>query len=347
MTKKLLVSPSPHVGSPMTTKKIMLNVILALSPAALASVFIFGLQTLIIMGLSVGACVLAEFLWNLIGKKEQTVSDLSAVVTGLLLGMNLPPVCPIYIPIISGFFAILVVKMLFGGLGKNFANPAITGRIFALLAWTGAMTSYVKPIDYSQGFFKALVSYFPAMFGSLDGLTGATPLAVVKASALGAPEGGVPVLNMLVGYTGGSIGEVCAIALLLGGVYLAVRKIIDWKIPTVYIVTVALCTLIFYKDGYQYILPMILGGGLMIGAFFMATDYATSPDTFLGAIIYAIGLGLMTVIIRRYGSYPEGVSFAILFMNLLTPLLDKYCKPRVFGDERKKFFVKKKKEAVQ
>lgn len=339
--KKLLVTPSPHIGTPLTTKKIMLNVIIALCPAVLASIFIFGLTALVVMIVSVGSCVLAEFLWAKIGKKEQTIGDLSCVVTGLLLGLNLPPVIPLYIPLIGGFFAIIVVKMLFGGLGKNFANPAISARIFCLLSWTAAMTSYVPPVDYSAGFFKALTQYFPYMFSSLDAVTSATPLAVVKAGATGAAQGGVSILNMFLGWTGGSLGEVSALALLLGGVYLIVKKIIDWKIPIIFIASSSLMALIVYPSGYLYVLPTILGGGLLLGAFFMATDYSSSPNTALGTMIYAAGCGILTMIIRRFGSYPEGVSFAILLMNLTAPLLDKYIRPRPLGVPKRVYFKKK------
>lgn len=337
---KLLVSPSPHIGSSMTTSKIMLNVVIALIPACIAGILVFGLPSLIILALSTGSCVLAEFLYNKITKKPDTVKDLSAVVTGLLLGMNLPPTIPLYVPIIGGIFAIIVVKMLFGGLGKNFANPAITARIFCVLAWTGAMTTYVAPVSYSEGFWKAMTQYLPQLFGSVDAITSATPLGLVKESISSGPAS-IPVLNMFLGYTGGCIGETSAVALLLGGIYLIVRKIIDWRIPVLYILTTAIFALIFYKDGYMYILPSILGGGLLIGAFFMATDYSSSPNTSLGIIIYAVGCGLLTMVIRRFGGYPEGVSFAILLMNLVTPLLDKYITPRVFGVARKRPFTKK------
>lgn len=340
---KLLVSSSPHIGSAMTTDKIMKHVVIALIPACIAGIFIFGLTSLVILIVSTGTCVLAEFLYNKLMKKPQTVGDFSAVVTGLLLGMNLPPTIPLYIPVVGGVFAILVVKMLFGGLGKNFANPAITARIFVVLAWTGAMTTYVQPIDYSQGFLSAMFSYFPEMFGAVDAVTSATPLGIVKESLEGG-GGTISILNMFLGYTGGCIGEVSALALIIGGVYLIIKRIIDWRIPVLFILTSIILALVFYPNGYIYILPSILGGGLLIGAFFMATDYSSSPNSSLGIVIYAVGLGLITMIIRRYGGYPEGVSFAILLMNLATPLLDKYINPRVFGESRKGRFAKKEAE---
>lgn len=336
---KLLVSASPHIGSPMTTQRIMLHVIIALIPTTLAGIIIFGVTSLIVIALSIGSCMLAEFLFNKALKKPQTLTDLSAVVTGLLLGLNMPPTVPVYIPIIGGFFSIMVVKMLFGGLGKNFANPALTGRIFCMLAWTGAMTTFAKPLDYSQG-FGVFFSRLPEMFGTVDAVTSATPLAIVKGSLV-TGSGTLPILNMFLGSIGGSIGEVSALALLLGGIYLIAMKIIDWKVPVIYIVTASVFSLILYDKGYMYILPSILGGGLILGAFFMATDYATSPNTALGVIIFAVGCGALTMIIRRFGGYPEGVSFAILLMNLVTPLLDKYIRPRVFGAEKKKPFAKK------
>ena len=220
---KLLVSSSPHIGSSMTTDKIMKHVVIALLPACIAGIFIFGLTSLVILIVSTGTCVLAEFLYNKLMKKPQTVGDFSAVVTGLLLGMNLPPTIPLYIPIIGGVFAILVVKMLFGGLGKNFANPAITARIFVVLAWTGAMTTYVQPVDYSQGFLSAMTNYFPQMFGTVDAVTSATPLGVVKSSLEGG-SGSISIMNMFLGYTGGCIGEVSALALILGGIYLIIKR---------------------------------------------------------------------------------------------------------------------------
>ncbi|MGB4034118.1 MAG: RnfABCDGE type electron transport complex subunit D [Christensenellales bacterium] len=338
---KLLVSSSPHIGSSMTTDKIMKHVVIALIPACIAGIFVFGLPSLLVLIVSTGTCVLTEYLYNMLTKKPQTVEDFSAVVTGLLLGMNLPPTIPLYIPIIGGVFAILLVKMLFGGLGKNFANPAITARIFVMLAWTKAMTTFVQPIDYSQGFFNAMTSHFSTMFGGgVDAVSSATPLGIIKGSLNGG-GGTISILNMFLGYTAGCIGEVSALALILGGVYLIVLRIIDWKIPVLFILTSAIFALIFYDNGIMYVLPTILGGGLLLGAFFMATDYASSPNTSIGVIIYAIGCGFITMLIRRFGGYPEGVSFAILLMNLVSPLLDKYLRPRVFGVARKKPFAKK------
>lgn len=332
---KLTVSSSPHVAKAHSTRSIMLDVCIALLPATIAAGIIFGLYTLVIIALSVATCVLTEFTYNKVMKREQSIGDLSCVVTGLLLGLNLPPVVPFYIPIVGGIFAIAVVKMLFGGLGKNFANPAITARIFLLLAWSGTMTAYAVPLDYSNGFFGEFFKYFSGIFGNVDGITSATPMYYLKN---GSPES-VDILKLFLGNVGGSAGEVSCLALLLGGIYLIVKKVIDYRIPLVMIATVALFTLIF--QGAEFVLPAILGGGLILSAFFMATDYATTPNTVWGRVIFAFGCGLLTGIIRVFGNYPEGVSFSILFMNLVTPLLDKYIIPRPFG------YVKPKKEAGQ
>ena len=330
------VSQSPHFKNSATTQRIMLDVIIALIPALIASVLIFGFFPLVVAIVSIASAVFSEWFYNFITKKPQTTSDLSAVVTGLLLALNLPPVVPLYIPVIGSIFAIMVVKMLFGGLGKNFANPAITARIFVMLAWTAAMTTWIKPIDLSDG--ANLFSYFG--MSNYDGLTSATPLAIIKS------EGSVASINLLdlfLGTTGGSAGEVSALALLIGGVYLIVRRVIDYKIPLIYILTVGFLTSLIELD-IAYFLPSILSGGLMLGAIFMATDYSTSPNGFWGVIVYALGLGILTVLIRKFSNMPEGVSFAILIMNIVTPLIDKYIYPRPFGAVRKKLTFKKNQE---
>ncbi len=342
---KYYVSVSPHITAKPTTKSIMLEVCIALIPAIIAAVYFFGFYSLFIIGVCVASTVFGEFIYNIIRKKPRTIGDCSAVVTGVLLGLNLPVTVPFYVPIVGGLFAILVVKMLFGGIGRNFANPAITGRIFLVLAWASVMTKFVPPIDWSQGFgegFKFFSCILNGGGAEIDALTSATPLGVIKgiggsAEVNGALSGGnISLLDMFLGRTGGTIGETSALALILGGIYLTVRKIIDWKIPVIYVSTVALFALIF--GGVQYILPSILGGGLLIGAIFMATDYATNPNTPLGTVIFAFGCGFITVIIRFFGAFPEGVSFAILLMNVVTPLIDKYIKPMPFG------FIKPKKD---
>ena len=326
--KNLRVSSSPHIVSPANTQRIMLDVIIALCPAVIAMVLLYGFYPLFLTVLSVATAVFCEWAFNLVTRRPQSVRDLSAVVTGIILALNLPPVVPFYVPIVGAAFAIVIVKMLFGGIGRNFANPAITARIFLMLAWTGVMTQFVSPIDLSDG--ANLFAYFNqgVSISLPDAITTATPLQNVKdAISSGAnPADGLSALDMLLGRIGGSAGEVSALAVLIGGVYLAVRRVIDVKIPVLYIGSTALFTAIFFADsGYagEYVWTYLLGGGLMFGAFFMATDYATSPKTPVAVVIYGVGLGLLTVIIRKFGTMNEGVSFAILLMNIVTPLLEK------------------------
>ncbi len=334
---RYLVSSSPHIASSRTTRNIMLDVIIALMPAVIAMVAIFGFYPLLNTLVCVGFCVLFEFLFNLIRKKEQTVGDLSAIVTGIILGLNLPAVVPIYVPVVGALFAIVIAKMLFGGIGRNFANPAISARIFLLLAWTGVMTSFVAPLDWSNlaenNMFFTVSNVFNIKMPDL--VTSATPLAHVKeALELGVnPATGINALDMFLGTIGGSAGEVSALAILIGGIYLLVRRVIDWKIPLIYILSTVVFTAIFYANTEyvgEYVWTYLLGGGLLFGAFFMATDYATSPKSPVAVIIYGIGLGLLTVIIRKFSSMSEGVSYAILLMNIVTPLLDKI-KVKPFG----------------
>ena len=334
---RYLVSSSPHIASSRTTRNIMLDVIIALMPAVIAMVAVFGFYPLLNTLVCVGFCVLFEFLFNLIRKKEQTIGDLSAVVTGIILALNLPAVVPIYVPVVGALFAIVIAKMLFGGIGRNFANPAISARIFLLLAWTSVMTSFVAPLDWSNlvdnDMFFSVSNVFNIKMPDL--VTSATPLAHVKeALELGTnPATGINALDMFLGRIGGSAGEVSSLAILIGGVYLLIRKVIDWKIPLIYILSTVIFTAIFYSNtGYvgEYVWTYLLGGGLLFGAFFMATDYATSPKSPIAVIIYGIGLGLLTVIIRKFSSMSEGVSYAILLMNIATPLLDKI-KVRPFG----------------
>lgn len=351
---KYIVSSSPHISTSFTTRRMMLDVIIALIPATIASVLLYGFYPLCMMVLCVGSCVFAEWLFNTICKRYQSVGDLSAVVTGMILALNLPPVVPFYVPIVGGFFAIIVVKMIFGGIGKNFANPAITARIFLLLCWTGVMTSFVAPIDLSDG--SNLFSFFGNIVNTdISTITSATPLAGVKESiASGAnPAQGLSALDMFLGRIGGSAGEVSALAVLIGGVYLIIRKVIDWRIPALYIGSTVVFTAIFFANtGYvgEYIWTYLLGGGLLFGAFFMATDYATSPKSCLAVVIYGIGMGFLTVIFRKFGTMNEGVSFSILLMNILTPLLDRIM-PRVFGAPKKlnvaKRVARKRKEAKE
>ncbi len=317
-SKKFLVSSSPHIAAPGSVRQIMLEVSLALFPALLCGTLFFGAYALFVVGLAVGSCYLFERLFNLIRKKPDTTGDFSFLVTGLLLGLNLPPWVPFYVPIAGGAFAMLIVKMLFGGLGKNFANPAATARIFLLLCWSSAMTTFVQP--FSGGFFGGFSTLLTGPDPGLDGVVGPTPLG----------GGDADLLSLFLGNVGGCIGETSALALLIGGIWLIVRRIIDWKIPLLVLASAAVSVLIFEQD-FSAVLPALLSGGLMIGAFFMATDYATSPNTLWGTVIYAVFIGFMTVFFRTFSNYPEGMSFAILLGNILVPLLDKFLIPRPFG----------------
>ncbi len=345
MNKKLLISSSPHTSSTFTTKRIMQSVVIALMPATIASVIVFGLYPLLVIALSIGSAVGAEYLYCKGAKLPLSIDDWSAVVTGLLLALNLPPVLPLFVPIIGSAFAIIVVKMIFGGLGKNFANPAITARIFLVLAFAGYMTKFVAPVDYSQGIFTALTKYFHGFGVNIDAYTAATPLAdYEKGIAIGKICPWCSIKKLFLGTVGGSMGEISALALILGGVYLIVTKVIDWKIPVIYLVSILLFTWILYP-GVSFVPTSILTGGVMLAAFFMLTDYSTSPNTPLGVIIYSLGAGLITVIIRRFGGYVEGVSFAVLLMNFVAVILDKYIVPPRFGQVKEKKALLKKKEA--
>ncbi len=325
---KLIVSTSPHITSNSSTKKIMLDVIIALVPCILASFLIYGLYPIVMIVLSVASAVFAEWLFNVITKKQQSIGDLSAIVTGIILALNLPPVVPFYVPMVGAMFAIIIVKMLFGGIGRNFANPAITARIFLMLAWTGVMTKFVNPIDLGNG--MNLFSYFENFvnINLPDAITGATPLMQIK-SAIAAntdPSAGLVALDMFLGRIGGSAGEVSTLACMIGGIYLAARKVIDIKIPILYIASTVLFTAIFFAGSPfvgEYVWTYLLSGGLMFGAVFMATDYASSPKNPIAVVIYGLMLGFVTVIIRKYSTMPEGVSYAILLMNIVAPLLDK------------------------
>lgn len=295
---QFIVSPSPHIRSARTTQNIMLDVIIALCPAVIASVILFGWRAFLVEAVCVGSCVLIEYLCRVLMKREQTIGDLSAVVTGLLLALNLPVTIPMWVAVFGCFIAIAVTKQLFGGIGQNFANPAIAARVILLASFGGYMTNYTVPFDYS----------------GVDAVASATPLAQL------ASGGEVPTLmQMFLGVKAGCIGEVSALALLIGGVYLVVRKVIKPITPLVFIGTVFVFSGALGADPFY----QILSGGLMIGAIFMATDYATTPVTNWGKVVFGLGAGLLTVLIRQYGNYPEGVSFAILLMNILTPQIDK------------------------
>lgn len=306
MDKLLHLSVSPHIHSGHSTSKIMRDVLIALCPAAIAGTIIFGWRSLLVIATCVLSCILLEALYNLITKKTQTVGDLSAAVTGLLLALNLPANIPLWQCVVGSAFAILLVKCIFGGLGCNLVNPAITARVFMLVAF-GSMTVQSFPVDATSS---------------------ATPLAQMA-------EGSTPkLLDLFLGTTGGAIGETCALALIIGFVYLLIRKVISWHIPVAFVGSVFLLS--FFIEGFDatQALALILSGGLLIGAIFMATDYVTSPATAWGKIIFGIGAGLITFLIRYFGIYPEGVSFAILFMNILNPYIEKLTAHKVFGGKK-------------
>lgn len=322
------VSAAPHTRSPITTKSIMQDVVIALIPASLFGIFNFGLRAALVILATVLSCVTTEYLYCKLMKKPVNPWDYSDVVTGLLLALNLPVSIPIWMAVLGGVFAILIVKMLFGGLGQNFMNPALAARVFLLISFPAKMSSYVLDKVTSPGvkdFLRdgALV---------LDGVSGATPLGQLKAGE------GVDLLKLFVGHVGGTIGETSALALLLGAAYLLYRKIISLRIPLSYIISFAVFALIFGGNGFDvnYILGHILGGGLILGAFFMATDYVTSPATPKGQIIYGVFLGIMTGLFRIIGSGVGGVSYAIILGNLMVPMIDIVTRPMAFGKERVK-----------
>lgn len=306
---KLIVSSSPHIRTKHDTPRLMLDVIIALLPAVVAGAIIYGIRALLVVFTCVLTAVVSEFLFNLAVKKEQTVFDFSAIITGLILGLSLRADAPVWQCVLGSVFAIVVVKCLFGGLGANFANPAATGRVFMLVCFSGALAGGVAP---KHAFNPDLVA-------------GATPLeAIAKGEEL--PS----IVDMLLGTRGGSIGETCMIALALGFIYLVVRKVINFETPLIMVATVFLLSLIVTGD-VNLALYQVLGGGLVFGAVFMATDYVTTPITRTGKMIFAFGCGLITFLIRFYGNYPEGVSFAILFMNILSPYIEGWTKPRALG----------------
>ena len=320
---KLIATSNPHIRSNETTRSIMLDVIIAMLPALAFAIFNFGLRALTLTAVSVIGCMFWEWLYRKLMKKPQSVGDLSAVVTGMLLAFVCPVTTPYWMIIIGGFFSIIVVKQLFGGIGKNFVNPALAGRAFLLGSYAGVMTTW---IDATQN--KA-----PLMGSTADIVTAATPLAYMKTGNMAGLTETYSVMDMFLGKTGGSLGEISAAMLILGGLYLIWRKVINWQTPVAYIATVAVLSFLFPKAGssLEWMLYSIFGGGLMVGAFFMATDYATSPVTKKGQLIFGIGCGLFTVLIRYFGSYNEGVCYSIMVMNLCVALIDKYTKPTRFG----------------
>lgn len=309
MDTKLHISAAPHIHSKNTTNKIMLDVIIALLPATIAGVVIFGLSALLVIAVCVVTAAASEALFNLAVKKEQTVGDLSCIVTGLLLALNLPANIPLWQAVIGTIFAIVIVKCIFGGLGKNIVNPAITARVFMLIAF-GSMTKAAFPVK-------------------LDATAGATPLAEISAG------NEVNLMDLFLGNCGGAIGETCTVALLVGGIYLLVKRVISWHIPVAFIGTTFLFTLALTGFNFETSLAWILSGGLFIGAIFMATDYVTSPSNTWGKLLFGVGAGVITVLIRFFGTYPEGVSFAILLMNIVNPYLDMLPGRKLFGGKKK------------
>lgn len=327
---KLIASSSPHIRSNEDTRSIMLDVIIALMPALVMGVYVFGWRALTSTLVSVAACVVWEWLYRKVMKKSNSIGDLSAVVTGILLAFVCPVQTPYWMLVIGAFFSIVLVKQLYGGIGCNFINPALAGRAILLASYATAMTTWVK------------VGEKAAVIGSnADIVTAATPLAMMK----GVDAAGWETLtntytlgDMFIGRIGGSLGEVSSLMLLLGGIYLLLRKVISWQTPVAFIATVAVITLISAPAGVssvEYMAYNVFGGGLMLGAIFMATDYATSPVTKPGQLIFGVGCGLLTCFIRRFGSYPEGVCYSILIMNCTTWLLDKYVRPTIYGAAKK------------
>lgn len=316
---KVVITSSPHIKSKEDTKSIMLDVLLALIPSLAASTYVFGLRAILMTAVSIIACMVFEAIYDKIVGKENTVMDLSAAVTGVLLAFVCPVTLPYWMLIIGDGIAIIFAKCIFGGLGKNFINPALAGRAFLLASWPVAMTTWVAARSHV------------GLGSTADVVSTATPMAILKGSA----EGDLPsVMSVFLGVTGGSMGEVSAVLLLVGGIYLLVRKVITIHIPASYILTVAVLAAIFPAEGYghlEYMLYAIFGGGLMLGAIFMATDYSTTPVSKKGQIVFGIGCGLLTTMIRFFGGYPEGVCYSILLMNTTVWLIDKYTRPTKFG----------------
>lgn len=305
---------SPHVSDSRTVTSVMRDVIIALLPATACAIYYFGPSTILTIVLSIAAAMATEALIQKLCKKPISINDLSAVITGLLLALNLPAGCPWYLPVFGSAFAIAIAKQCFGGLGGNFVNPALAGRGMLMVAWPVAMTTF----------------YQVGQVG-VEGMTTATPLAIIK----GTSEGILPsVGDMFLGNTAGVMGETCALALIIGGIYLIVRRVISWRIPVIYFATVAV--FIFIAKGAGAVPQHLFSGGLMLGAIFMATDYVTSPTNPSAQIVYALGCGVITCVIRLFGGYNEGVCFSILLMNLATPLIERALKPKLYGEVKAK-----------
>ena len=314
--KKLVVSASPHLRTKDTTQRIMLDVVIALIPALIAAVVLFGPRVLAVTATTVITAVLSEFAARKVMKRHNTIQDLSAVVTGLILAFNLPVSIPLWMAAIGSFFAIVVVKQMFGGIGQNFANPAIVARIVLLLSFGQAMGNWTAPLSWKT-----------------DAVSTATPLAIIGGEST---EALPSLLDMFLGIRGGCIGEACSLALIVGGIYLMARKVISYKIPVAFIGTFAVIMLIAGKFDLEFLAYELMGGGLLLGAFFMATDYSTSPIKSNAKIVFGVGCGLLTCVIRLFASLPEGVSFAILIMNLLVPHIETIMAPKPFGTVKEK-----------
>lgn len=313
MDKLLNVSSSPHVLDNSSTQNIMLDVFIAMIPASAFGCYIFGFSALFVIIATVLSCVISEYLYEKIMHKTSTVGDMSAVVTGMILALNMPPEIPVWIPMIGGVFAIIVVKQLYGGIGQNWMNPALAARCFLLISFASKMTNFTS-----------------ARLG-FDSLSSATPLATIKAGEMAS----VSLSDMFFGFIPGTIGEVSTVALLVGAAYLLIKKVISIRIPLAYILTVAIFTFIFGKQDFTYVLMQICGGGLVFGAFFMATDYVTGPITPNGQILFGIFIGLLTGLFRIFGGSAEGVSYAIIIGNMVAPLIEKVTLPIAFGKEGK------------
>ena len=328
MDKLLNVSSSPHVRDKSSTKSIMRDVVIALIPTTLVGIGNFGARALLVILPTCVSAVLAEYIWQRCMKQPITTNDYSALLTGLLLALNLPATLPLWMCVLGGVFAIIIVKQLFGGLGQNFMNPALGARCFLMLSFSSAMTN------------NFLIPKGNAVWGgyqaTLDAVSSATPLMQVKEAA-SQGELATTLKDMFLGTTWGTIGETSALAILIGGIYLIAKKIIDWKIPVIYILTFVVFNFLYSwtPDAYVPVSYELVGGGLMLGAFFMATDYVTSPITDKGKIIYAVLLGLLTGLFRFFGESAEGVSFAIIIGNLFVPLIERWTVPKAFGKEGK------------
>ena len=323
MENKLIMSVSPHIRQEDSVAKTMTDVIIGLVPALVGSVYFFGIRALMLTIVSVIACVVSEYIWNKLLRNESPIGDMSAVVTGMLIAFCLPVTVPYYMVVVGDIFAIVVVKGFFGGIGKNIVNPALAARAFLLASWPVEMTSFVMPHTSLNLFGK-----------TPDAVSSATPLSVIKATG---DVFEASYFDLIFGNVPGCIGEVSAICILIGGLYLLFTKVITWHIPVAYILSVGIFAVIFGDKAniVNDFIYNILSGGVMLAAFFMATDYVTTPMTKKGAVIFAIGAGFITEVIRVYGGYPEGVTYAILIMNICVPFIDKYTRPKIFGEVKK------------